>query len=151
MYRIRGEWCLREMDLNPEIFKTRRGLLTWLAVALGLKNPNDGRDGVVYVLEALFSYCLGRGSSPTFEEIKGYVGRKFLERGRSAPSDEAIRHHLRRMIKMGIVERDRGRYCLARNPLKPDDPSGFVDVLFERLEKVKKLIKAAVRDIKSLY
>ncbi len=151
MYRIRGEWRLREMDLFPHLFKTKRGLLSWLAVSLGLKNPGDGRDGVVYVLEALFDFCYGKGKAPSFEEIKGYVSRRILERGKKPPSDEAIRHHLRRMAKMGILERRGKAYCFSTNPLKPDDPSGFIDVMFERLERVKKLLKAAVTDVKSLY
>ena len=151
MYKIRAEWCLREMDLPPELFKTKRGLITWIAISMGLKNPNDGRDSVIYVLEALFDLCFARGKKPTFEDIKRYVSRRFLERGKKPPSDEAIRHHLRRMVRMGMLERWEGAYCFSHDPLHPDDPSGFVDVLFERLEKVKKLLKAAVRDMKSLY
>ena len=151
MYKIRSEWCLREMDLNPELFKTKRGLIAWITVALGLKNPNDGRNGVIYVLEALFDFCFGKEKKPTFEEIKSYVNRRFLERGKNPPSDEAIRHHLRKMMRMGMLEREGKSYCFVVDPLHPDDPSSFVDVLFDRLERVKKLLKAAVKDVKSLY
>ncbi len=151
MYRIRSEWTLREMELPPELLTSRKALVRWVAMALGLLSPNDGREGALYVLEAVFEYEFGRGRAPSFEDIYSFVSRRFLERGRKAPTEEAVRHHLRRMMRMGVVERVGGAYRLTRNLLRPDDPAGFVDTVFERLGSVRKLLREAVSNLYSLY
>ena len=151
MYKIRSEWAIREIDLPPDLLKSKKALIRWIALSLGVIQPNDGREGALYVLEALFEHVFGRNERPSFEEIKTYVSRRYLEKGKKPPSDESLRHHLRRMIRMGLIERESGRYSFATDILRPDDPTAFVDVLFERMERARKAIKRAISDLSSLY
>ena len=149
MYKVRSEWLIRELERPPTLV-TKKSMVMWLATALGLKNPGDGRDGVVYLLDALFYYCF-RDKIPSLDDLTSYVNRRLMEIGKKPLTEEALRHHLRRMMKMGMVEREKGKYCFSRDPFKPDDPAGFITVVFRRMETARKLISSVVMDLKSLY
>ena len=53
---IRGECLVRELQLNEEVRLTRKGLVRWLALSLGLISPHESRAGLLEVLEALFFF-----------------------------------------------------------------------------------------------
>ena len=151
MYKIRREWTLREIDLDPSILTSRYALLRWFSLSLGLVNPNDTREGILHLLDALFTYWFSRGKNPTFDDIKVFVGRKYVSKGKRPPSDEAIRHHLRRMIKMGLIERYKGEYVLSKDPLRPEDPASAIDYLYREVERSKELVKTGFQHLKNLY
>ena len=151
MYNVLGEWNLRKVELSSGILSSKRSLLRWLALSLGLLDKNDRREGVLDVLDALFSWWFGRREDPTFEDIKYYVSRRYLERGKRPPSDEALRYHLRRLIRMGLVARRNKRYRLRTSPHKPEDVRSAIDSMFEEVEKVRELLKEGISHLKNLY
>ncbi len=151
MYNIRREWTIREVELNPSILTSRKGLLRWFAISMGLINQGDRREGVIVLLDALFTYWFSRGKNPTFEELKYFVSRRYLERGEKPPSDEALRHHLRKMTRMGFIDRIGGRYKLNNDPLRPDDPISSINMMFKKIENVKEQLMVGFTHLKNLY
>ncbi|NPA86478.1 MAG: hypothetical protein GXO00_00500 [Candidatus Diapherotrites archaeon] len=151
MYRIRRRWTIREVELHPDLLLSRRRLLRWFALSLGLLNERDQREGIIVLLDVLFEYWFLRGRNPSFDDIKHSVARRYLERGSSPPSDEALRKHLRKLVKMGLVEREKGVYRLSTHPLRPDDPLTAIDSVFDRILSTKELIKTGFSHLKKLY
>lgn len=147
MYKIRGEWTVREVDLHPSLLSSRKALLKWLSISLGLLAPNETRSLVVDTLDAIlyFNYM---GSPPTFKNIYSRIVQRI---SRGFPSEEAIRKHIRAMVKKGLVVKDGKRYILNYPPLDPDDPAGYVDMYFSKVLSVKEHIKRAATSLYSLY
>jgi len=147
MYKIRGEWTVRELDLHPSLLSSRKALLKWISISLGLLSPNDTRTLVVDVLDSVlyFNYL---GEPPTFTHIYSRI----LQRSSgTVPSEEAIRKHLRTMIRKGIIFKEGKKYILNYPPSHPHDPIGYVDTYFSRLQGIREHIKRAASSLHSLY
>ena len=147
MYKIRGEWTVREIDLHPSLLSSRKALLKWLSLSLGLLSPNESRTLVVDTLDAVlyFNYA---GNPPTFRDIFLRICQRLPG---PPPSEEAVRKHLRAMIRKGLLVNEGRRYLLNYLPSEPDSPVGYVDALFSRLLAVKEHIKRAASSLYTLY
>ena len=53
---IRGECLVRDLQFNEEVKMTRKSLVRYLALSLGLISPNETRAGLLEVLEALLYF-----------------------------------------------------------------------------------------------
>ena len=142
------EFHLREIPLPPEYRERKRALLRWMVETLSLQRRGEGL--ALDVLDAVFHYNIGKGYAPTFEEIRAYVEKRRLERGKGRVSDEAIRYYLRRMEAMRLLEREKARgggYRLARGPYG----GSFVEAMRAGIEDVLKLLEHAYDALRTLY
>ena len=53
---IEKELTLRNLRLTKEVLETRRSIVRWLALSLGVLNPGESRLSAVAVLDALVHY-----------------------------------------------------------------------------------------------
>ncbi|MCX8194518.1 MAG: hypothetical protein N3G22_00195 [Candidatus Micrarchaeota archaeon] len=139
---IRSEMTLREMQLGEEVKLTRRGLVRWLALSLGLITPKESRTGLLDVLEALFFFHFqkkGLQDDPTIHEIIAKVGE--IKKGE--PNPKAIRYHLLQLKKQGIIESKKRKYRFVLAPMQEND-----DLAVALLHTYRKKEEAAFENIK---
>lgn len=101
---IKSEIIVREMALSDDAKLTKKSLIRWIALSLGLITQNESRTIVFDVLEALMNFHIKKIQPSTqeiIEEIK-YSG---------ANADEkSIYYHLLKMKEMGLIQRKKGKY-----------------------------------------
>ena len=101
---IRGETTLREMALPEDVKLTKKSLVRWIALSLGLISPNESRTILLDVLEALINLRV-RGIQPTTKEILDELAAM------NAGADEkSVYYHLLRMKEAGLVGKRDGKH-----------------------------------------
>ncbi|MEM4633834.1 MAG: hypothetical protein QW275_01635 [Candidatus Anstonellaceae archaeon] len=117
---IRGECLVRDLQLTDEVKLTRKGLVRYLALSLGLISPRESRTGLLEVLEALlvFHYMMKHGGdAPDIHQIL----EKIKEIKKSEPNPKAVRYHLLQLKKLGIIETKKRKYRFALSPYQEND------------------------------
>ena len=66
---IRGECLVRDLQFNEDVKLTRKGLVRWVALSLGLISPHETRAGLLEVLEALLYFHFRRRESRSDPDI----------------------------------------------------------------------------------
>ncbi len=102
---IKSEITLRDMDLNDEVKMTRKSLVRWLALSLGIISKNESRQSVLNVLEALLYYHLKEKKEPNYQDLADYFSKNNIEM-----NEKTVRYHLTQLRKMGVIEDNRGTY-----------------------------------------
>lgn len=141
---INSEVVLRDMQLSQEVKLTRKSLIRWLALSMGLISPNESRTILLDLLEALFYYQFAEKLDPTVADLISYLES---ELGKSSSNEKAVRYHLLQLQKLGLLERKKGRYFFAVSPLsEKGDFSATVDYVYKRkcdvaLTKIKEAFR----------
>ena len=117
---IRGECLVRELQLNDEVKLTRKGLVRWLALSLGLISPHESRTGLLEVLEALLFFHYKRRDSKSDPDIHQLL-EKIKEIRKSEPNPKAVRYHLLQLKKLGVIETRKRKYRFVLAPLQEND------------------------------
>jgi len=144
---IRSEITLRELQLNEEVKLTRKGLVRWLALSLGLISPKESRTGMLEVLEALFYFHFqkrkgGMHSEPDIHDILAKI--KEIKKGE--PNPKAVRYHLLQLKRLGLVEAKKMKYRFVLAPMQENDDlgvalaHGYQERLERSFEKIKKAL-----------
>lgn len=102
---IKSEIVLRDMDLSDEVRMTRKSLVRWLALSLGIISRNESRQSVLNVFEALLYYHLKEKKEPNYQDLVDYFTKNSIQM-----NEKTVRYHLTQLRKMGIIEDDRGVY-----------------------------------------
>ncbi|MDD5317952.1 MAG: hypothetical protein PHF51_04465 [Candidatus ainarchaeum sp.] len=140
---ISGEITLRDMQLSQEVKLTKKSLLRWLALSMGLISPNESRTLMLDVLEALFYFQLGEKRDPSVPDVMGYLKSGL---GKGEQGEKAVRYHLLQLQNLGLVERRKGRYCFSVSPLsEKGDFSATIDFVYKRRSDM------AIAKIKEAY
>jgi len=144
---IRGELTLRDMMLTSDVRMTRRSLVRWLALAIGLISPNESRTAVLDVFDALLFFQF-RGKDPSVPEILERIGKNGGKVG-----EKALRYHLWQMRKKGWLERSAGRYRFFVPPLADrHDVSGSIEAVARgRSELALAKVREALKSLKHSY
>jgi len=144
---IRGELVLRDMMLTSEVRMTRRSLVRWLALALGMISPNESRVAVLDILDALF-YFQFRGDEPTVPEIL-----ERIRKGGGKVGEKALRYHLWQLRKDGWLERSKGKYRFFVPPLadRNDVGASIEAVARSRSELAMAKVKEALKSLRHSY
>ena len=117
---IRGECLVRDLQFNEDVKLTRKALVRWLALSLGLISPNETRAGLLEVLEALLYFHFRKkhgGEDPDIYQIL----EKVREIKKEEPNPKAVRYHLLQLKKLGIIEAKTRRYRFTLPPLQEND------------------------------
>ncbi len=111
---IRQEHIVRDMQLLREVKLTKRGLIRYLALSLGLISPNESRTLMLDILEALF----GAHFSHEEPDVNQLMERINAVRPADSPAQiKAVRYHLHQLKEKGILQRKAGRYRFALPPM----------------------------------
>lgn len=102
---IRSEITLRELVLPEETKLTRKALIRWIALALGLMAPNESRKLLLDILEALFYFHVSRRQPTTTQILE-----KMEELSKTKPNSKAVYYHLLNLKNTGLLNRKKGRY-----------------------------------------
>ena len=142
---IRGECLVRELQLREDVRLTRKGLVRWLALSLGLISPKESRTGLLEVLEALlFFHHQGREmkSDPDIHQLLA----KIKEIRKSEPNPKAVRYHLLQLKRLGIIETKKRKYRFVLAPMQEDDDlaEGLSHVYRQRMDAAFEKMRRAL-------
>jgi len=113
--QIKSEIVLRELQLPEKATATRKALVRWIALSLGLINPGESRLILLDVLDALFHYHF-KGDRPTSKEIIAFVKKQS-----PSISEKSVLYHLTRLKEAGLIA-SKGRCYMFNMP--SDVPKG---------------------------
>jgi len=122
---VRKEFVIRQMDMPPSIELTKKSLLRWVALSLGLISKNESRDKGFLVLDALFYFLFTKKIEPTTLDIGGRI----KEKNKIDMSEKLIRYHLNRIIDLGIIQRSGLKYKV--NPAPSSEKRNSLKESFE--------------------
>ncbi|VVB74797.1 Uncharacterised protein [uncultured archaeon] len=91
---------------------TKKSLLRWCTLSLGLISPKESRDKGFLVFDALFTFLFTKKSAPTTLDVKAFI----KEKSGVEMSEKLIRYHLNRLIELGILTRDGLVYKINPSP-----------------------------------
>lgn len=146
---IRKTIILRKLDLPPSVLLTKRSLLRWLALSLGLISEKESRTALLEIMDALFYFLLKKEKNPTSEEIKNY-----LEREKHVQvSERLVRYHLNKLISLGLIMRKDGCYCInsAPNAERGDLVASADFYIRKEVEEWNSQIKRALKKFIEFY
>lgn len=109
---LRGELNLRKLDLPQSVTMTKRSLLRWVCLSIGIVSEKESRRIGIEVIDALFYFLFSEKKKPTAEQIKKYLE----EKKDIKTSERLVRYHLQKLIDMHIIERKGGCYCINAAP-----------------------------------
>jgi hypothetical protein len=127
---INCEIVLREMQLSQEVKLTRKSLIRWLALSMGLISPNESRTLALDLLEALFYFQLAEKRDPDVRDLLAFLES---EPGMGAANEKALRYHLLQLKNLGLIDRKKGRYFFSVSPLsEKGDFAATIDYVYKR-------------------
>ncbi len=106
---IRKEIVLRNMWLADEVRLTRKSMVRWVALSLGLISEKESRDLIIDLLDVLFEF-FAKGEEPTTQEILDRLKAKINEE----PNPKAVYYHLQKLMDQGLLQREKGKYYISR-------------------------------------
>lgn len=120
---VRKTFILRQMDLPPNVQFTRKSLVRWFALAVGLISEKESRSTILEVLDAVFIFNFSKKNPPTTNELQEFLNKE----KKLGISDKLLRYHLKRMVDVGLIERKKLRYRFSASPYadKHDFRAGF--------------------------
>jgi hypothetical protein len=143
---VRKEFIVRQMDFPPSVSMTKKSLLRWCALSLGLISKNETRDKGFLALDALFTLIFSKKTSPTTLDIQAFIKEKY----KTEMSEKLIRYHLNRLIETGIIERKGLKFSI--NPAPNTEKRNSLRESFEHwfIEQIKKEMKQTSEALEKL-
>lgn len=102
---IEREITLRELRLTKEVMETRRSMVRWLALSLGVINPGESRLSAISVLDAMLYFQFSKKSDPSVEELSGYISGAW-----DPINEKTLRYHLLQLANAGVLAHSKGKY-----------------------------------------
>lgn len=141
---IEKEITLRDLRFSGEVAETRRSIIRWLALALGVINPGESRQTAVSVLDGVLYFQFSLKRDPAVEELSQYIEKNWYP-----INEKTLRYHLLQLKKARIVDNSRGRYAL----VWPDvgnkyDESTWVNWYFDSVvTPIKERVRLALKEL----
>jgi len=143
---IKEEIVLRDLKLSREVMLSKKSMIRWLALSLGLISPNETRTLMLDVFEVLLYFHFKR-KNPNIHDILGRLGKRKKEE----PNPKAVRYHLLQLKHKGIIDSKQRKYLFITGslPENSDLSSSLKDNYNKTLEssfkKIEKVLKALER------
>ncbi len=102
---IQREITIRSLRITKEVLETRRAMIRWLALSLGIINPGESRLSALAVLDALIHYQFVKKTEPSAQDLTDYINANWEQ-----INEKTLRYHLGRIKKMGFVENAHGKF-----------------------------------------
>jgi DNA-binding PadR family transcriptional regulator len=142
---IKSELILRDLSLPEDVKLARKSLIRWLALSLGLINPNESRRLVLDVIEVLLGFHVAKEAPTTaqlLERLQELSGKK--------PNPKAVYYHLLRLKEKGLIVRKKGRYYLGSEEWK-SLPEVFNEFYNYKTAEMLKKINEALKKLDESY
>ncbi len=145
---IEGEVTLRNLRLTKEVTETRRSMVRWLALALGIINPGETRLSALGVLDAMLYYQFTLKQDPTVEELASYINGAWGEM-----NEKTLRYHLLQLKNASILTHAKGRYSFATvGQGERYDEGAWIDGYFStELEPIRDKIATVIKELKGRH
>ncbi|MCL5430276.1 MAG: hypothetical protein M1504_02240 [Candidatus Marsarchaeota archaeon] len=143
---IEREITIRNLAMTREVVETRRSLIRWLALSLGIINPGESRLGAISVLDSLLYFQFDQKRDPSVVDLMEYINTAW-----EPINEKTLRYHLLQLTKSNIVKHARGQYSLSQpeNGEKYDE-SAWVNHYFNtEINPIKDKIITAMRELKN--
>lgn len=111
---IRQEHVLRDLQFPTDVKHTRRSLIRWLALSLGLISPKESRQLLLDIIEALFWFHF-KSEQPDIHALLAKIGEI---RGEAGVNPKAVRYHLLQLKKAEMIECKKRKYCFCLPPMQ---------------------------------
>jgi DNA-binding transcriptional ArsR family regulator len=147
---IEREFVIRDMQLTKEVRMTKKSLVRWLALSLGLISPNESRKTILDLLEALFYFQFSENRDPDAHELAEQM-RKSNES--ITVSEKTILYHLLQLKNAGLVRREKGRYSFSVSPYsEKGDVAGSIEYNYKsRSDAAFLKIQDALNSLRKMY
>ena len=118
---VRKTYCIRRLDFPPSVRLTRKSLLRWFALSIGIISERESRQTALDILDSvLYSvFCLREPA--TSEELLAFIKR----RSGKTVSEKLLLYHLHRLAELGLICRKKKRYCF--NSAPKSEPNSFAE------------------------
>lgn len=142
---IERELTLRNLRITKEVVETRRSLIRWLALSLGVISPGESRLSAISVLDAVLYFQFTEKKDPTVEELMAYIANAW-----GAMNEKTLRYHLLQLKKASMVDNSKGRYFLTMPEVGDRYDSGLwvTNYLDSQVNPIKDKIMAALKELK---
>ena len=147
---IRREFILRQVDLPSSVSLTKKSMLRWCCLSLGLISPKETREKGFLVFDALFTFIFTKKQNPTTLEVKDYI----KEKNSVDMSEKLIRYHLNRLIELGLIQREGLQYKINSSPTSEERNSlkeSFNAWTKKQLDEETKKISDALEKMQKMY
>jgi DNA-binding transcriptional ArsR family regulator len=147
---IEREFLIRDMQLTKEVRMTKKSLIRWLALSLGLISPNESRKTILDLLEALFYYQFSENRDPDVHEMSSYIRENH---GGEGVSEKTILYHLLQLKNKGLIRREKGRYSFSVSPYsEKGDVASSIEYNYKSKSDVAfSKIQEALRSLRKMY
>ncbi|MBN2126952.1 MAG: hypothetical protein JW703_01005 [Candidatus Diapherotrites archaeon] len=141
-------FTIRELRLPPQVTLTKRSMIRWLALSLGLISPGESRASILDVMEALFFFQFNLKRSPTSKELWIH-----LKENKKEISDKLLRYHLKRLKDLSLIESKRLQYSFTASPYadKNDVTAGFKENYSKRINHAVEETGKVLSELKKKY
>lgn len=142
---IERELTFRNLRITKEVTETRRAIVRWLALSLGVISPGESRLSAISVLDSMLYFSFSEKKDPQVTEIMDYISNYW-----SPMNEKTLRYHLLQLKKMGIVSNSKGSYSM----IWPDvgeryDAEAWIDSYINMgIDPIKSKLKMAIKELK---
>lgn len=145
---IKDEIVLRDIKISQDILLSRKAMVRWLALSLGLISPNETRTLMLDILEVLLHFHF-KEKNPDIHNILDELEKNKKEE----PNPKAVRYHLLQLKNKGIIDSKQRKYYFITGSLPENNElsSSLEDIYFKKLESSFKQITKIIKAIKRTY
>lgn len=142
---IENELTLRDLRITKEVTETRRSIVRWLALSLGLISPGESRLTAISVFDSLLYFQFVERKDPTIGEMTEYINRSW-----GTINDKTLRYHLLQLKKTNISNNSKGKYFLVAPSIGDRyDPDLWIgNYLDSQVNPIKDKLKVAIKELK---
>lgn len=142
---IEREITLRNMMITKEVTETRRSLVRWLALAMGIINPGESRLSAVAVLDSVLYFQFSERKDPSVQELSDYISKNW-----EPMNEKTLRYHLLQLKKASVVDNSKGVYYLATlsGDQKYNEEAWIVNYFNSEVQPIRDKIISAVKELK---
>jgi len=142
---IQAEIKLRNLLITKEVTETRRSMVRWLALSLGIVNPGETRLSAIYVLDAMLYFQFQKNHDPTVDEISEYISKYW-----QPINEKTLRYHLLQLATGNIIKHSKGRYFMIypENAEKYDEDAWISGYFNSEIIPIKEKISSIIKEIK---
>jgi len=142
---IKNEIVLRDLKISQDVLLSKKAMIRWLALSLGLISPNETRTLMLDVFEVLL-YFHFKGKNPDIHQILDKLEKKKKEE----PNPKAVRYHLLQLKNKCIINSKQRKYFFITGSLPENNTLEIslkenykerIDSSFKQIEKVLKALK----------
>lgn len=143
---IENEFTFRNVRITKEVTETRRSIVRWLALSLGVISPGESRLSAISVLDAMLYFQFDQKRDPSVEELMGYIASAWGEM-----NEKTLRYHLLQLKKTNIVNNSKGKYYLEGSGMgERYDPDVWINSYIDlQLNPIREKLRAAIKELKS--